>query len=78
MKTIGMSARCLGYVVYNKLACPTLDFENFSNKMYWPVDKICVGPHEISQAWGLPLNSMTVIMNAIKKIYKKQIISFSG
>jgi hypothetical protein len=46
--------------------------------MYWPVDKICVGPHEISQAWGLPLNSMTVIMNAIKKIYKKQIISFSG
>jgi hypothetical protein len=69
MKTIGILFAFYVISLYNKLACPTLDFENFSNKMYWPVDKICVGPHEISQAWGLPLNSMTVIMNAIKKIY---------
>jgi hypothetical protein len=45
--------------------------------MYWPVDKICVGPHEISQAWGLPLISMTVIINAIKQIYNLHFLLFS-
>jgi hypothetical protein len=41
-----------------------------SAKLEQSVNMKTIGsPHEISQAWGLPLNSMTVIMNAIKKIY---------
>jgi hypothetical protein len=49
-KFISLKMRLFAFYVislYNKLAGPTLDFENFSNKMYWPVDKI------FCKAWAI-------------------------